>query len=333
MKIKLLIFVLISIFFIGDFSFAQRAEEEKYIQYPTAGRPEKIKDVKGKFRAFVTAMQGFDNNANLDSSRKGDLFQEAIINADYRYSFSKKTSAGALYNFTVINYDKYTKNTLLDNILKLDWTRKLFKIFTFQKFYQIEYLAFPKDDNSSYVENDLGFSLRHDIYKGLYHAFKFTFLTKNYTARNRRLADYNFSDKKRFDYRSQPAYEIGIFFKKLYAKVSYQFYVNKSNELYLDYYDFYSNRGVLSLGYNFTEKLLGYTSFGFQKRQYKDRRWLDGNPSPEKEYTYTFNASLSYNFTKYLSSILDYSYRENVSNVPSQKYSGSLTTVGLNYTF
>ena len=50
--------------------------------------------------------------------------------------------------------------------------------------------------------------------------------------------------------------------------MSYQGYINASNERYRDYYDYYSNKGILRLGYNFTDKLLVYTGFGFEQRRY-----------------------------------------------------------------
>ncbi|MCK4462751.1 MAG: hypothetical protein KAU58_00385, partial [Candidatus Omnitrophica bacterium] len=137
----------------------------------------------------------------------------------------------------------------------------------------------------------------------------------------------------RKDVRYTGEYEAGIYlWDFIKIKENIRIYRNDSNDQYYDYYDYYAFRTKTSLVTIFTEKLYSITSFAYTRKLYDDRLSTE-NSVHQKDNFYVFNASLLYELTPSFTLATGYSYRENTSNEPLEKYSGSICTVGLYYTF
>jgi len=141
------------------------------------------------------------------------------------------------------------------------------------------------------------------------------------------------TETRRRDNRNQMNYEIGLhLFNKAILRTTIEFYKNNSNYQFMDYYDYWSFKVRPSFIYSITKNLYTSASFSYQQRRYDDRL-SSNNDQHVQDNTYVFNTSILYDLSKSFTVAINYSYRENVSNDSLQKYSGSIVTGGLYYSF
>ena len=128
-------------------------------------------------------------------------------------------------------------------------------------------------------------------------------------------------------------YEIGRYFTKDLLRLNYQYYYNTSTEHFLKYYNYDSFELGASLTHILNKKTFAYFSFSRQYRDFRSRTIsLDAN-FKERDRTYLITSALYYNLKKDLTIGLNYTYRENWSNEPTENYSGALITVNTFYRF
>ena len=283
---------------------------------------------------FAGILQGYDNNVNLDPDRKKDTFTELSLNTEVTYNYTDDVRLKLKNDTTDIIYYTVNSASLLDIYSEATLEMDMFDdMFTFGLNYALDYVLFPNDEDGTYLSNQAEVFVRQNILPNLYHKIGYSFLHKGYSHNKTLDGKKVRTDLLRKDGRDSIEYEAGIYlFDRAIIKTDIQFYRNNSNYQYYDYYDYWSFKIRPSCIFMLTKKLYTSGSFTYQQRRYDDRL-----SSEDDEHVYddtcSFNISVLYDLTKSFTFALNLSYRENSSNEPLQKYSGSMVTAGLYYSF
>jgi len=320
---------------------AEVLEEEttpKYLGATQKKTYEKAEEIKGakvfKAKYFFAAAQGYDNNVYLDSQRKGDTFSEGILDASVVYPMTGRWDIFGGIGVHDITYWDVTDASLVDTDLKFGFEGKFFGTVTLTALNDFEVVEYPYNEDGSYIGDKIGFKIKHLLPKTylpatFFHSFGYEYFYKDYMDRKASNGYGARSPNDRVDKRHTLNSEFGAYFKKAMLKLSSEFYVTDSNDIYFDYYDYQSRRIGLSLIYLFTDKMTAIFSVGHQRKHYDHRVTQVDNTKCETDNIVTAGASIFYDIYKNASLGLNYFYRENDSNDPIQEYSGSITSLGL----
>ena len=306
---------------------------EKYLGKSEEKAYKKVEVVKQgqryKTKLFVAAIQGYDNNVFLDSRREHDTFSEGILDANIIYPLNGRWDVIGGVSVHDITYWKATDANLIDTDLKLGFEGKLLAGMTLTAYNDIEMVEYQANDDGEYLGDKAGIVLKQKLPNNFFHSFGYEFFYKNYSDRKARNGWGGLSDEDRADNRNTIDYELGAYLKKSMFKVFGEYYLNNSNDIYLDYYDYDSVRLGSSMIYLITDKMSTYLSYYRQFKDYSDRTIPGDTTYGEKDRTWVTTASLFYDISKSTTLGLNYSYRQNLSNNPVQKYSGTITSLGL----
>jgi len=343
---KLFVFALITTLFLCTSNvFAQQAEkvrsEDKYsyltglayVDQMTEPIKKHLRENNIELNFFAGILQGFDNNVNLDPTRKKDGFLQISLNTELAYKYTDDIRLTAENDTSNIVYYNTHSANLLDIYnrigLELDLNDDMFTLGTD---YALDFVYFPIDIDGTYIGNEVRAYAKHNITDWLEHRIRYKFLYKSYT-RGRAVKADGYQGKFRRDYRNGLDYQAELYLMdKAILRGNIECYYNKSNYKYFNYYDFWSFRVKPSLIVMFTEKLYANSSFSYQQRLY-DARLSSITNEHVYDNTYTVNVSVLYDLSKSFTVAINYSYRENSSNEPLQKYSGSIVTGGVYYSF
>ena len=293
-----------------------------------------LKDNNIDLDFFAGVIQGFDNNVNLDPERRKDGFLETSLNTEAAYNYTDDIRLEVENYTTDILYYNVNDANLLDFYNRAGLELDLFDdAVVISADYALDYVWFPCDKDGTYYGNYAMVAVKHNISADLYHEVGYKFLYKSYTHDKTLGSNGTRTDDYRSDFRNSMDYEAGLYIAdKVMISTNVQFYRNNSNYQYFDYYDYWSFRIRPSLTVNVTDKLYLTGNFSYQRRNYDDRLSSE-NSEHVHDNTYSFNLSALYELTKSFTLTTGLSYRENVSNEPLQKYSGTIITAGLYYSF
>lgn len=283
---------------------------------------------------FGGVLQGYDNNVNLDPDRKKAGFLETSLDTEITYNYTDDIRLKVEnYTTNVLYYDA-TDADLLDIYNKAGLEADIFDdMLTVGADYGLEFVIFPNDEDGTYLGNQAGIFIKHNISPNLYHKLGYKYLHKGFAHDKTLNSTPLRTSSLRKDNRHSFDYEAGFYFlDRAIIKTSVELYHNDSNYEYFKYYDFWSFKIKPSVILKIMDKLYASSSFSYRQRRYEDRR-SSQHDAHVYDDTYSFNASLLYELTKSFTFAVNYSYRENVSNDPLQKYSGSIITGGLYYSF
>jgi len=297
----------------------------------------KIETVKdsGKYKTkfFASALQGYDNNVFLDPRRKADTFSEGILDAKAEYSLSGRWKVFGGASVHDITYWEATDANLVDTDLKFGFEGKLPENITLTVLNNPEIVAYPYYGDGTYFGDKTGLELRQRLPHNLFHAFGYEYFYKRYTNQKAHLGWGGKSEDKRIDNRNTFDYEFGVYLTKAMLKLSSEYFVNASNDKFHDYYDYQSVRIGPSMIYLITDKMSAYLAYNRQYKTYESRTLPTDTTRREHDRGYTAIGALYYDIYKNTTLSLSYAYRQNKSNYAAQKYSGSITTLGLHCRF
>ena len=117
------------------------------------------------------------------------------------------------------------------------------------------------------------------------------------------------------------------------VKFKNEIYKNDSNNEYQEYYDYWVYRAKPSVLYFITNDLYINLGYSYKYTLYEDRRATDDVNKVARDHTHSMSTALYYDLTKNVTCSITYSYAENLSNDPFQRYSGGTVTGGLSYNF
>lgn len=329
-------------------SAADRTEEnvtprsEKLFMEPQIPQPKRTKKIrldtekslveKGKFKFLLAETVGYDNNSSLDSSREGDYFAQTFFRASFISPMSEKTQALFDYEMMNLMYASNSNLDLLRNGIRLGMDHKLTEEINLSAAYSIDYIDYLKRKNDDvisddYIDNAVEFKVRQALPNKMFHSATYDILFRSYNERFTRFPTAAYTTKERNDFRNTLGYEIGKFFASDLVRVKVEYFNNNSNEQYLKYYDYDSYKIGASLTHIFNDKITGLLSVSRQFRDYRTRTLIADANTTELEKTGLATAALFYAMNKSVSFGLNYTYRQNTSNEPLDKYSGSLISL------
>ncbi|MFH0772139.1 MAG: hypothetical protein V1933_05920 [Candidatus Omnitrophota bacterium] len=289
------------------------------------------KKYKAKF--FLSAQQGYDNNVFLDPRRKKDTFSEGIFDAGVAYSLNSRWDVIGDVSVHDISYWEATDASLVDTNFKLGFKGKLFANISLTALNDIEMVEYKSNDDGEFIGDKTILTLNQKLPNNFFHTFGYEFFYKNYSDRKATNGWGGESDKDRVDHRNTFDYDVGVYFKRAMLKLRGEYFLNKSNEAYHDYYDYESKKLGCSLIYLLTDKMSAYFSLTKQFKTFSARTIPNDITRREHDHGYVAMSSIFYDLYKNTTLAFSYAYRQNRSNNPSQKYSGSITTLGMHLRF
>jgi hypothetical protein len=296
--------------------------------------PEKSAMERGKFKFLTALTAGFDNNTHLDSRRDSDPYSQEFIRGSWSSDSSQKTVTTLEAEIMNLMYAGESSLDLVRGGFRATVDRSLNKEFTLSFGYNLDIIDYINTGVDDYYENALSAKLSQKFSHKMFQSLAYSPSYRNYNKRNiRNTVGENSNDKKRADLRNTLEYEIGKFFTKNMVKLNFQYYNNNSNDPYLNYYDYNSYRIGGSITRLFSEKISGYLGMWNQYRFFRTRSLIEDAGSKERDTTFLLTSSVFYTMNKSLAFGLSYSYRQNYSNEPIERYSGSLVSVSTYYKF
>ena len=290
---------------------------------------------RGKVSSTISVTEGVDNNVYLDPRRKTSAFTQVLFKTAITSPITEKLKGILGYEVMDLTYENGPADVnLLVNTLRAgtEYTFcKNIKLYSDVRFSASNYYTTGQDDALDYsLEN----KIKQNLPEKIYHSFSHQIMFKDYTTDRINNAIGVLMDRKRDDVRNTFEYEIGKYFTKDLVKFKLQYYVNDSNDKFMNYYDYSSSRPSISLIHLFNDKTFSLLSYSAQFRWYDNRTLtLPGRIDTEEDMTQVLTAALYRNLRKDLTLGLSYTYRHNKSNEPTSKYSGSLFAVSAAYNF
>lgn len=295
----------------------------------------KIQKNPPTLKLFATCAQyfGFDTNALLASTRKGDLFEEFLFSTDVEKKWPHDIKFTIAYDFDYLNYNEYTDNTSMLNHFRAGPHKKFGK-YNIGTGYDLGVYYYPFNEDGTFVFNKGFIYISQDITKKLYHRLLVEAGLKNYTD-NLALGDTitTRQDKERADRRLDAEYRvIALPHKRLLLNIKTKFSSNKSNARYVDFYDYKSYEESIRADYKIFKNLKYFGNFIYIRKIF-DERTVTNADYRERDSLYAGNTGFTYMLNKKALVTLYYTYRQNSSNDNIQRYSESVITCGMQYNF
>lgn len=284
---------------------------------------------KYKTKVFISTGQGYDNNVFLDPRRKEDTFSEAVAEASVIYPLSGRWNVFGSLGVHDITYWEATDASLVDTDFKVGFDGKLFGNITLSALNNVELVEYPSYGDGSYLGDKTAITFKQKLPRNFFHSFGYEYFYKDFSDRKAHNGWGGMTETDRVDYRNTFDYEFGMYLKKMMLKLSSEYFVNDSNDKFHDYYDYQSIKLGASMIYLLTDKMSAYMAFIKQYKNFEHRTLPTDVTRREQDHGYTIISSLYYEMYKNTTIGLSYAYRQNHSNYAVQKYSGSVTTLGL----
>ena len=295
--------------------------------------PEQTLWDKGDFRSLVAVTMGYDNNAFLDTRRRGDVYNQEYVRTSFVSPLSNVTEFSFDYELMNLAYFNEGKLNLVRNGIHTGLEHRIDKNITVSGGYGLDIIEYIKTGVDDFVEQAIDLKVKQELPQKMFHSLRYDGSYRNYAKRFNRSDNGVVGGKKRDDVRNTFNYEIGKFLDKDMLKLNFEYYNNNSDEKYLNYYDFDSYKYGVSLTHLFTDKLFGYFSAARQYRYYRTRTLVADAGAKQEDKTYLLTAAMFYSVNKSLSFGLNYTFRQNKSNEPVERYSGSLLSLSTYYRF
>jgi hypothetical protein len=277
---------------------------------------------------------GYDTNARLTPTSKGDVFQEALFNLDFSKTLNKSLRFTFDYDLDFLNYDQYTDATNLLNHLRFGLHQKIFSTFTLGAGYDLGILYYPHDEDGNFLFHK-GFAyLNQNITKKLSHRLGFEAGLKDYTDK-KALGDslFIYQDKKRTDKRVSGIYSIAFLpTKKLALSLLTKFSTNQSNARYMDFYDYKTYEASPRIDYQLFKNLSLLLDFFYIKKNY-DTRTITLEDDKQRDNLYSATFGTTYRLSNKNAISFYYTFRQNDSNDPIADYRESVFSCGLQHKF
>ena len=291
--------------------------------------------MEGPFDIKAATLIGFDDNPRLDSSRDEDGFAEETVSVSFKDRPSDYLTMRASYDLINVNYFDVTEEDVLLQEAGAGLDFWLMPTTAIQTDYNFTHLYMPDDE--------LVTSFKHGGRAGLYHEASdtvtlwsgFTVTTKDYDDRKTREAEGTLSDaEERNDVRTITDSVIRVKVSKdLRLYLGFIYYRNDSDDQFHDYYDYEAYKVFTKAYLKLLPKLSAALKFSYETRDYDSRPLFDDPAVTEESDLYVATGGLYYKLLKNITLGFIYTYRQKNSNEPSQKYSSSVSTVGLYYSF
>lgn len=333
-KIFYLLVIMMGISFaVGGRSLAQ-VEEEKQ------ARVAEMQMLRAPAPSYYMSSQaalfaGYDSNVTLSPEGKGSVFQEFL----YSLNFDKPLADGYRFSFDYdldyLNYSEAASSSNLLNHLRFGLHKKLNRSFGTGLGYDFSDFYYPSNADGDYMFHKGFVYLRNTISRETYQQLTLEYGYKRHISR-KALSDTltSLQAKELVDYRQSVAYTIGsTVFPRLSLRFMARFSKNESNARYLDFYDYKSYEASPSLVYKLSEAINLVVGFTYLRKNYTERTLSVDASKKENDNVYYVNAGARFKVDKDNSATLFYTYRDNHTNEPLEKYNENVITVGWEHKF
>jgi hypothetical protein len=283
----------------------------------------------------LSGISGFDNNVNLDSTRKGDFFFQETVSVGYRKLLTPAHNFRLSYDAANLNYSDFTDQNFLAQTFGTGLDVLLTEKTILETQYSYTYAWYPSNRSVTYDEHFVRAGLRYKWSRDVQLKAGVGAAQQEFDDRKLRQAEGLLSeDAERKDKRGFADAEIGMkLFGKSYWRLGYAYVRNDSNDAFHDYYDYDAHRFSVSASLQVIPKVATFVKVTYEDRGYDSRPLLLDDGTLESDGIYTTSLACFYNLRKDLALGAILSYRQKESNEPTQRYSGSLYTLGLYYSF
>lgn len=301
-----------------------------------AGMPAELALAEKKpLSVYISAAGGYDDNTALDSFRKGDGFAQESAAVLYKRLLSSKSQVRLSYSAFNVNYFESTDQNLLLNQPAGGLSFLLAPSTIWENDYTFQYLDFLRNDSVTSYSNEFRTGIRQKLSSRVNLKAGFSYLGREYEVKKLRFgngllsADDERSDK-RYQIDSRLSFKLN---SAVILNVGGIVLWNDSDDQYQDYYDYTAYKISAGFSWQIAQRWSSSFKFTYELRDYDSRLTLTPEATTQSDDSYTALASLYYKINANLTAGSTYTYREKLSNEPSQEYSGALGTLGLYYFF
>ena len=315
---------------------AQIKEEKEESKIEALGKDVRKEKANARKKLFssIEVSTGYETNAKLSQTRKGDTFQEALYSLAFRHPLPHQLRFTFNYDVNLQEYDEMTDLSNLLNHFKLGLQKVLYKSLIMGVGYDASLVYCRLNEDSNFVFQKGFVYLRHNLSKKAYHQVMIENGAKDYTSAEA-LAESSssFKEDKRQDDRQIAEYSWGMLMTpKLFLKLRGRFSVNDSNADFQDFYDYKSYDFSPRVSYKISNTLSLNGNIMFTRKKYGSRN-VSGQDFKQVDDLYSAGLGLRYLVNTKDSLSLNYSYHQADSNDHQADYSGSGITAGWRHAF
>ncbi len=277
---------------------------------------------------------GYDSNIHLDHyDDVGSLFAQQAGSADAAYVLSDYLRLRGSYYITSIRYFRESEPDLLNSTLGAGFDVALNDRLVSSFEYSADMIDFPSDSANDYTTHTLSAALTREHSESLSDELRYTYSFSHYP----RWKTFNAGGIVRVGDRQDSCHSVDYRIDygvtpRLLVRGEASFDYNNSNDLYLDYYDYYAAGGTGTGVYFFSERLYALVSGGYELSRYENRTLTDRDQE-QKDHLLTGGASLFYEITDAVTLNARYDYRRNMSNEGALSYMNHIVSGGVFYRF
>ena len=310
-----------------------QVEEEKKERLPQMQMLRK-KPANYNLTSQAALFSGYDNNVKLSPQRKGSGFQESLYSLNFNKLLSSNLSFSLDYDLDYLNYNDANSFTNLLNHFRAGLYKRLSKSFAVGTGYDFSDFYFPDDSQGDFMFHKGFIYLRNYILSNTFQQLGVEYGYKRHSSR-KALGDTasELQDKRLIDNRRSIEYSIvSNSLPRFSLQFSSKFSVNDSNAKYIDFFDYRSWEFSPGIIYKLSEKINLVSYFTYLRKNYTSRTISTGTQK-EHDNTYYANLGAKCKVDKNNIASLFYTYRDNSTNEPLEKYTESVFTLGWQHNF
>ncbi|GEM_PF-6149840 len=278
----------------------------------------------------LAAINGFENNVNLDSFRKGDYSLEEDFTFTLSPNITDTLSYSLSYFLRNTHYAEQKDNDTFNNGAGVTFRWKPTKKIRWDVVsYEYELNQYPKNESSTFKDNRITTKLKHTINQNLYHEISYAASLRYYTKRKMRQDPTGtrvpHPETLREDQRHTLSYTLGgtphwKFLEGVNWKIKQDFYTHWSNESYQDYYDADDYKIKPSISKKWNNKISTNLAASYERKNY-DSRNVDVVRRAQYDDIYEYSGNVYYTLTKEITLAYTLKYKYLDSKDPGSEYS------------
>jgi len=299
-----------------------------------AERAAEERGIKGRFSSNLNVTAGYDTNPRLTGIRKGDHYQTARFNANYRKTAHKRNQFSVSMDLTETTYNEFSNLSNLLGHIRFEYKGAISKKYILGLGYDYSFTEYHSNNATTFHFPYFFSYAQYRVNKNFYHKLQYDFGWKRYQHAKALLqSTTTFQDNKRKDKREGLEYSLGYTLTdRLSSTFSFKAFNNSSNSFFQDYYDYISYKARTRLSYRVNDKLLTHFTYSWNLKEYDSRQVTSGTYE-RVDKLFTVKTGLNYKLNDRHRLSLNYTYRENDTNNKSSFYTGSTFEGGWRYTF
>jgi len=311
-------------------------------KYKSRKRPRKRKKRKSASRKpakkfetkfSLTIKESYSDNAYSSAKRKGDLYDTVSGNMQFKYKLNKAFGARLSLNSSRSNYHEFTDYSYMNNAINGYIEYYPLETLRIQQGYNLGFLTYLKNENSSYFSEGPFMKLRKYITPRSYLGCDYSFKVYDYDKKKIRDGEKRTLAFTREEHRHRVAGEFGQLYGKIFFRVQGTYTYNDSNDGYMDYYDYHSNKISSLVKYPFSEKADLLLDASFRRKCWKTRKVKNSDHRKQRDNLIILGSNISYHLTHFTDIKIGYKHTQNYSNNQSSRYSRGTSSVQLRASF